>query len=200
MIAVAISEHSFVRVVPGFAKRLDAALSAAGFRAYGRQQIVKQFSGLSLAGVKKMYADDRPPRPRTLDRLLDNLAKALAEVSALDYPVEALKDYVLLDRGDLAIQKNFTEERDTPSAALDEFDIAGFVRKDPVYTSRIIIKIEEVARELGIDTAGRVPHMDVRLIQFRVVSYCHKNRSDVDSPKVHNIVSSLFELAMQGLL
>lgn len=200
MTTMTIAEKSSVRVVPGFTKRLDEALAAAGFRAYGRQQVVRQFSGLTQAGVKKMYTEDRPPRPRTLDQLLDNLAKALTEVQGTEYPVEALREYLLLERGSLEVQKDPVEESCTPSQADDEFDIAEFVRRDPVYTSQIIIKIEEVAREVGIDTARQMRLRDMRLIQFRIVSYCHKNRRDVDSPKVSSMISSLFELATQGLL
>lgn len=195
-----ISEKSSVRVVPGFTQRLDEALAAAGFRPYGRQQVVRRFTGLTQDGVKKMYNEDRPPRPRTLDQLLDNLTKALGEVQGTEYPVEALRDYLLLDRGSLEVQKESFEEDSTPSQAVDEFDIAEFVRRDPVYTSQIIIKIEEVAREVGIDTARQMTPHDMRLIQFRIVSYCHKNRRDVDSPKVSSMISSLFELATQGLL
>lgn len=200
MTATTTSENSSVRVVPGFTKRLDEALATAGFRAYGRQQIVRKFSGLSQAGVKKMYTEDRPPRPHTLDQLLAHLAKALAEVQGADYPVEALKDYLLLNRGALEVQKSPTGEHVSPGIGEGEFDIADFVRSDPVYTSQIIIKIEEVARESSIDTAAHMSHRDMRLIQFRIVSYCHKNRPDVDSPKVSNMISSLFELATEGLL
>lgn len=197
---MAIAENSSVRVVPGFTKRLDEALAAAGFRAYGRQQVVREFSGLTQAGVKKMYTEDRPPRPVKLHQLLDNLARALSEAQETEYSVEALRDYLLLERGSLDARNGPSEEDRTLSKAADEFDIAEFVRKDPVYTSQIIIKIEEVGREIGVDTAKHVSLRDIRLIQFRIVSYCHKNRCDVDSPKLSSMISSLFELATQRLL
>lgn len=200
MTTTTIAENSSVRVVPGFTQRLDEALAAAGYRAYGRQQVVRQFSGLTQAGVKKMYTEDRPPRPRTLDQLLNNLAKVLSEVQGTEFPVAALKDYLLLERGSLECGKKTVGVDSSTSKVEDEFDIAEFVRRDPVYTSQIIIRIEEVAREIGIDTAKQMALRDMRLIQFRIVSYCHKNHPDVDSPKVSNMISSLFELAIQGLL
>lgn len=192
MVLATSSVSSSVRIVPGFTKRLNAVLSMAGFRTYGRLQVVREYTGLSLAGVKKMYNADRPPRPKTLDRLAENLLKALSDVQSVNYTVKELKDYLLLDQGD------FEVNRRTPDK--DEFDIADFVRRDPVYTSQIIIKIEEVARENDIDTAGQISPKDMRLIQFRIISYCHKNRSDKDSPKVRNMISALLELSTQGLL
>lgn len=147
-----------------------------------------------------MYAEDRPPRLNSFNLLLDNLLQVMSDINNEVCTREQLQDYLLLGRGRLN-----TIGPQVDSAANQEIDgttldIAAFVRKDPVYTSQIIIAIENVARCEGVDTAAEITAASMRLIQYRIVSYCHKNRAEPDSEKVKGLISSLLELAKQELL
>lgn len=195
---VLITDKTVVRTVPGFTKRLNEVLELAGFRAYGRQKAVSQLAGLSQAGVKKLYAEDRPPRLKSFNRLLDNLQKIMIEAKDVFYTREQLEEYLLLGRGDISLIGLQPDSGAQKSNA--RLDIAEFVRKDPVYTSRIIISIENVAKTEGVDTAIDITATDMKLIQHRIVNYCHKNKADPDSEKVKRLIFSLLELAKQELL
>ncbi len=188
-------ENTSVRVVQGFTVRLDDVLELAGYRAYGRQKVVSQFTGLTKAGVKKMYQEDRPPRPDTLNKLLDELLNVLSEKD-IEFAKTQLKSYLLHNKGNLTSKEDQPED----SSSNGKFDIAEFVRADPVYTSQVIINIDNKAKSLGINPADDIKPSDMKLIQFRIISYCHKNRPPIESEKVDGMIESLFELATQQLL
>ncbi len=192
------SSLSAMRSVPGFSGRLDEVLAQAGFRSYGRQQVVREFSGLTQSGVKKMYAEDRPPRSCALNQLLSNLVTALSKRNGSTYSVQSLHDYLLLNQGGISAQSVPTPTTDALPASSCEFDISAYFTKDPVYTSKIILKIEDIGRAEGIDTVHGIAPEDMNLIRFRIISYCHKNLADIDAPKVCTLIFSLFELARQG--
>lgn len=190
-----ILENTSVRVVQGFTVRLNEVLELAGYRAYGRQKIVAEFTGLTKDGVKKMYQEDRPPRPETLNKLLDELLTVLYE-KGIELAKTQLKNYLLYAQGSIEPSIDGPEGDSVKS----ELDIADFVRTDPVYTSQIIISIDNKAKSLGIDPTDDIKPSDMRLIQYRIISYCHKNRPPIDSEKVEGMIESLFELATQQLL
>jgi len=189
-----ISENTSVRVVQGFTNRLNEILEHAGYRTYGRQKVVAQFTGLTTNGVKKMYQEDRPPRPETLDKLLDELLRVLDD-KGIEFTKTQLKNYLLYSKGTIA--PSDISEGDSVNS---QFDIADFVRADPVYTSQVIIKIDEKAKSLGIAPPDDIKPSDMKLIRYRIISYCHKNRPAIESEKVDVMIESLIELATQQLL
>ena len=199
-VMVLVIEKTVVRAVSGFTKRLDEVLEHAGFRAYGRQKAVSHLAGLSYPAVKKMYAEDRPPRLKSFHLLLDNLQQAIFDINGASCTRDELQDYLLLSRGSFkSVGRQADSSADQESGAIT-FDIADFVRKDPVFTSQIIIAIENVASHEGVNTSVDLSASDMRLIQYRIVNYCHKNAADPKSEKVSGLISSLLELAKQERL
>lgn len=200
MSVMTVVQRSPAQVVPGFIKRLDKLMEFAGFRAYGRQKVVSSFSGLSHAGVKKMYTEDRPPRPASLELLIENLSQAIGEIKRVQYTKQDIKDYLLLNQDRLELKLGDSETESHRNRKKENFDIADFVRNDPVGTSQAILQIENVAKKLNIDTSKDLEDSDIRLIQFRIISYCNKNNAASNSSKVMNMIETLLELASQNLL
>lgn len=189
-----------IKAESGFIRRLDEVIKLAGID-YGRQRVISQFSGLSLDGVKKMYQQDRPPRPQALNRLVSNIVTAFAEIKGCKCSPEEMKNYLLLGQGHASDLVRINKEAAIETRPHEpEFDIASFVNADPVYTSQVILKVEEIAQALNIDTSSGIHERHIRLIQYRIISFCHKNRPDVNSEKVASIIESLFELATQDML
>lgn len=173
----------------GFVDRLNELMSRAGLQKNSFVAFVVEATGLSNSGARRIFNDKRPPKRKdTFLRLTDPLASLVSARSGVAIAVEDIIDYLLTAKPIPAL------------ATQDDFDITPYLNINPVLTSQIIIKIEAVAKAKLLDTSRDLTSEQMRLIRFRIISYCYKNKTDYESAKVVNMIESLFELAKQHLL
>ncbi len=172
-----------------FYQRLELLMSEAGIHSRGFIGFLVAATGLSKSGAQRIINDKRPPKRNDVFLLLANaLTDAVNAKKEAMITVDEVVDYLLKDKQIKALQ------------AQDNFDVSEYLKIDPVLTSQIIIKIENVARGMQINTATDIRQQQLKLIHFRIIAYCFKNQANYETQKVTNLIESLFELAKQNLL
>ncbi|ODS23538.1 hypothetical protein AB835_08525 [Candidatus Endobugula sertula] len=132
-----------------------------------------------------MLNDDRPPnKAEAFNQLVTSLTELL-ELKNKTTDGNVLAEYLLTGNK-------------SPFAA--DFALSEFYEKDPVLTSQIILKVEEVAKNNDIDTNKDISKKDIRLIYYRIINHCFKNNIRSNFDEVEKQVLSLLILSKDNLL
>ncbi len=174
---------------PGFDERLILLMNEAGIHRRGFISFLADSTGLSQSGARRILDDKRPPKRLIIFlKLVDTLASELSRSKDEKIQSDQIKKFLIEGA---PIGRITTK---------DDLDISPFLNLDPLRTSQIIIRIEEVARSIMYSKSNRLNSRDMRLIHFRIISYCFKNDADFKDQKITNMIESLVELANQNLL
>ncbi len=170
---------------PGFSERLGIIFTEVGIKPREYVALVSEFTNLTKIGARKMLNDDRPPsKIEAFNQLVTSLTKLLAlKNKTVDDSV--LAEYLLTGN---------------KSPFVADFSLSEFYDKDPVLTSQIILKVEEIAKTNDIDTEKDIPKKDIRLIYYRIVNHCFKNNICSNFDEVEKQVLSLLILSKDNLL
>lgn len=173
----------------GFIERLTDLMNRAGLHKSGFISFLVESTDLSRSGARRILTDKRPPkRKEVFLRLARSLATLISARIGHEVMVDEVVDYLIEEKPIHFLSRQ------------DSYDISEYLKIDPVLTSQIIIRIQEISKASSINTAKDLHSSQMNLIHFRIISYCFKNHVDHQSQKVANMIESLFELAMQDLL
>lgn len=173
----------------GFLERLSFLLSeGCGIHKRGYISFLVDSTGLSKSGARRILDDKRPPKRMAIfQKLVSNISTSIKDHQGIVISHEEISSYLLEDQPIPSLVKK------------DDFDISTYLNKDPLLTSQVIIRIDEVAKEIDVDKKS-LNKKYMKLINFRIISYCFKNSADPKSDKVAHMIRNLLELAQQNLL
>lgn len=163
------------QAVKGFADRLNDLLEYAGYRVYGRMKVVMGYTNLSISGVRCMFTKDRPPRPQTLDLIINGLLDDIEKLHGKRYEADMLRDFLLLNK------KLPWDSRPKE------------VTVDPLFIGMVYTTVQAIAKQesISIDDINRTT---LRKICEQVILYCEKKGIEPtdDNPELADFIKSLF--------
>lgn len=187
----------------GFKDRLDEALKIAGIDGRGKVATVAHMAGMTHGGVRLLYANDRPPKQyHTFDRLVEELCSSIAAATNQAIDHEALSHYLLYGHKNPfypAAERGETSPA-VHSAENSDLDIYNCLREDPIYTSQLILLIDQLARDMAVEFVSPDAKQRLHLIHARIARYCAKNKPDIHAEKLKEMIESMLRLEKEGLL
>lgn len=178
--------------LPGFAERLETALPFGGINEYGKLSALARFTGMSAAGVKLLFSNDRPPRHLRKFRLLtQGLIEQFLSHSGRGVTQNQLSDYLLYNS-----RSPFAELDRFPGIssreAVEEFDT--------VFLGRIYVFIDEVSKENGINMFQDLQQGMLKVIIDRVLLLFSERKADINNQSTRELVKSTILLGQAGML
>lgn len=173
----------------GFLDRLSFLLNeGCGLHKRGYISFLVDSTGLSKSGARRILDDKRPPKRLAIfQKLVSSISSSIQNHRGLAVSKDEISRYLLEDRPIPLLSKK------------DDFDISVYLNKDPLLTSQIIIRIDEITKEIQVDKKS-LNKKDMLIINFRIISYCFKNSIDPQSDKASHMIRNFLELAQQDLL
>ncbi len=174
---------------PGFMDRLGVIFSELGIKPREYVSVIADSTGLSKSGARLVVEADRPPKQiDSFSKFVNYLSHSLKEKRVV-VGEEQLANYLLTG------EQNPFENPDK-----DTFSLTEFLEQDPILTSQIILKVEEVAKVNDIDTNEDISKDAIRLIYYRIAAHCFKNNIQSDFNEAEKQILSLLILAKDNLL
>lgn len=167
----------------GFDERLQELLRAGGLHRSEFVRFLAESMKLSSPGARKILIEKRPPKRRaTFDLLIHAIAAEINSRKKIAVTSNEIADFLLEN---IPISGLSTE---------NEMDISKYLLRDPIKTSKIILKIDELVRGSLSDPSAQLSPEKIAFVRFRIMSYSFKNDIDADSPKLAAMIKTLIEL------
>lgn len=182
-------KEAYTEYTEGFSRRLTMMLDSLGFRDHGRLTVLAKWMDFTPGGVKLCLDNDRPPKQ---EKAMDALVAALLTNIKTKYPTlatdeVALKRY-LLNGGVNPLPKGRVEQA-------DDHDV------DPITKGRIFLRLDEVAKNMGIQRVfDELDDAQILKAYYKVVGLVKENRMDLESDGATRTLEALIELAQKNLL
>ncbi len=178
--------------IPGFARRLRAAIEYAGIRDYGKLTLISNMTGMSPTGVKLLFSEDRPPAERVkFNDLVSGLVKQIKDCKGKDVLDAQLSDHLLYNA---VFPMSGTEGRalGTTKSMLGAYDLA--------HLGRVYILVAKVSEECGVDIFQELSPGCLDSILHRVLKLFSDSKVKLNDPETYALVKSMIQLGVKGLL
>lgn len=180
-------------------KRLAHILDKAGFRrGRGRMQELHEllmarrpdlFADVSFNTIRSWFRDHAPHVHK-----IEAIVQILHDQYRFEHDLDLITSWWKLGGF-----YPFTESPAAAPAKTGEASDATFehyVSEDPLFISQIIILIEQMREELGVELSTS----QSAVIAGRVIAFCTKNQLDIDSEHLKEQISRMLHLARDGLV
>lgn len=173
--------------LPGFAERLQKSLDVLGVKAHGRLTLIKQWSGLaSLAGIKLIFENDRPPKRDAYEGIVNGILAGLRKMNpGMDLTHDEISQYLLYGSG------NPLKKLELPSKTH---------KLDVLEEAKIIVRVSAIAEKQGVNILRDIEERQ-RIHLINKIAEIIKNKNiNIDSNEMTVIIGSLVNLAKAKVL
>ncbi|WNO10461.1 hypothetical protein [Teredinibacter sp. KSP-S5-2] len=178
--------------VLGFCDRLRITCSYAGIEGYGSLSAIARISGMTAAGVRLLFIEDRPPKfLRLFLQLVDALIGEIKKQRGVEIERNKLYHYLLSDS-----EWPFPEAQIYSSPSVNQ----GLDKFDKVYLGRVYVLLDEIAKECGVNVFKDLEHGHLTKLLDRVLALCSKQNLDLDASDSRELIKSIVLLSKVGHL
>lgn len=174
----------------GFSARVDTLFDALGIRTYGRGALLAEWTGLTRAGARKMYTEDRPPKS---DEAMKGMSAGFASVAANSGKWSGVTgrdiEQYLLQGGVNPLKQNTKVEKRR-----------SFSKLDTLAQAKIFMLIDERVRKVGFNALTDLPPSQVESLVEKVAEVHTSQNLDPGSKQMTEIVDALIKLAQSNVL
>lgn len=169
---------------PGFALRLDNILEALGVRYHGRMTRAAEWSGLSVAGARKIFNDDRPPKEKAFEKICNSI-QSEAVKRGKHVEQETISNYLLYGGRNPLTQLQVSNS---------------FKKLDLLGQASIHIALSDAGKSQGINIFTDITRTQLEYLLNKLSEIHIEKKIEFNSAEMRDIAASLLTLSKRDIL